>query len=578
MTVASVVDGETYADSTYMNTLVDAINDGATALTNSTAGIFNVLDEAYGAAGDGVTDDTAAIQAAIDAAGAAGGGTVYFPAGRYLITAGAGSGGNRACLTIDASNVTVSGAGQHSVLVFDLSASSDYTSLFLVRNGIPQQWQYASAALLYPIGTVVAAATTITTSTAAHAGNFVAGDWCYIRTGQTVEFVATPAWQPDAEINQVIAVNAGTGVITLRWPTAKPYALEHIDTGGGYTYRSIVGGAGAAQPIGVLNVTDSIVTDVAFHDFAIESTDAPAGLQTAFNLNECANVSAERVSAKIAGSFLIGGNARNVHVRDCTWHQTISSYDYSIGPSTGCTEWLIDGNNGSSTYVSYVHLHEGTAQIKIVNNIFANTYVADPNMVAVSIQARAYDVQIIGNTFRNAGSGYAIYIADACEGGGIIALNRIEGTMTGAIATSSENWVITGNDVPEQEAIHLFAPKIDMPIRVASAKLTYADPTVDIVTMPYAHAVLRVHVYVYQAFNSSGTDLLDVGVSGSPDIYKTDVDVSTTGVKTAGDSWAIAFPFPQQFTVQAAYTAGGGAATTGVAVVTVEYASVAYFG
>lgn len=45
---------------------------------------FDVTD--YGATGDGTTDDTTAINAAIAAANAAGEGTVYFPAGDYKVT------------------------------------------------------------------------------------------------------------------------------------------------------------------------------------------------------------------------------------------------------------------------------------------------------------------------------------------------------------------------------------------------------------------------------------------------------------------------------------------------------------
>ena len=41
--------------------------------------------KAYGAAGDGVTDDATAIQAAVTAADAAGGGVVLFPHGKYLV-------------------------------------------------------------------------------------------------------------------------------------------------------------------------------------------------------------------------------------------------------------------------------------------------------------------------------------------------------------------------------------------------------------------------------------------------------------------------------------------------------------
>ena len=53
------------------------------ALENRDMRILNVRD--YGAVGDGVTDDSAAIQAALDAANAAGGAEVYVPDGVYAL-------------------------------------------------------------------------------------------------------------------------------------------------------------------------------------------------------------------------------------------------------------------------------------------------------------------------------------------------------------------------------------------------------------------------------------------------------------------------------------------------------------
>jgi len=59
--------------------------------SNDTRTVQTKLEESvsvkdFGAVGDGVTDDTAAIQAAIDAVQAAGGGTVYVPKGQYKTT------------------------------------------------------------------------------------------------------------------------------------------------------------------------------------------------------------------------------------------------------------------------------------------------------------------------------------------------------------------------------------------------------------------------------------------------------------------------------------------------------------
>ena len=45
--------------------------------------VYNIMD--YGAKGDGVTDDAAAIQTAIDQCSKSGGGTVLVPAGRTFM-------------------------------------------------------------------------------------------------------------------------------------------------------------------------------------------------------------------------------------------------------------------------------------------------------------------------------------------------------------------------------------------------------------------------------------------------------------------------------------------------------------
>lgn len=64
---------------------------------------FNVM--AYGAAADGTTNDTTAVQAALTAAGTAGGGVVWFPKGTYLMNG----------VTIP-SNVRLRGCGWSSIL------------------------------------------------------------------------------------------------------------------------------------------------------------------------------------------------------------------------------------------------------------------------------------------------------------------------------------------------------------------------------------------------------------------------------------------------------------------------------
>lgn len=91
----------------------------------------SVMD--FGATGDGVTDDTATIQAAVDAVSNAGGGILFFPEGTYLLK------GKNTPISNDSrlvdgvtlkSNVTFQGVGNASVIKVDTNCANGFTGRF----------------------------------------------------------------------------------------------------------------------------------------------------------------------------------------------------------------------------------------------------------------------------------------------------------------------------------------------------------------------------------------------------------------------------------------------------------------
>lgn len=124
--LASVVNGQ-LSDASQLNQLI-ALNTGGQ--------IYDVKN-GYGAVGDGVTDDTAAINSAITAANAAGGGTVYLPPGTYYLGSGPLFNASSAI-----NNIWLRGAGRGATTLKANGALTGGTA-DLIRFVIPTSSAYA---------------------------------------------------------------------------------------------------------------------------------------------------------------------------------------------------------------------------------------------------------------------------------------------------------------------------------------------------------------------------------------------------------------------------------------------------
>ena len=145
-------------------------------------GYVSVTD--YGAVGDGVTDDTASIQAALTAGAKA----IYFPPGTYLVSS---------TLTITASNTLLTGTG--ATIYFTGTGDT-----LLEATGTE-----GSAILLSADGTVEA-----TTLTLASVGGLAVDD--LVRISSTDTFASTSTANYTASEHQYIeSIDTGAGTITL---------------------------------------------------------------------------------------------------------------------------------------------------------------------------------------------------------------------------------------------------------------------------------------------------------------------------------------------------------------------------
>ncbi len=98
--------------------------------------VFNV--KSFGAVGNGVTDDSTAIQAAVTAATAAGGGTIYFPPGNFAVLKPAV---NLGSITLNnVANLTFLGDGYASRIQMVGDAALGTWYMFFIRNATRCTW------------------------------------------------------------------------------------------------------------------------------------------------------------------------------------------------------------------------------------------------------------------------------------------------------------------------------------------------------------------------------------------------------------------------------------------------------
>lgn len=302
------------------NVTVDS-TDPANPVVSSTGGggvFFNVMD--YGAAGDGVADDTAEIQAAINACNAAGGGTVYMPAGTYLVS---DAGGSTALSLKD--GVSLVGAGVSTIIYLANAANSHVIS---VGSGI-DNWSIRDLKI------------------DGNRANQTVGGTHGIRLGGAINGLIDSLWIANV-YHYGIGIQDGTNdnihIRNIRFSGSGGDAID-IKTKG-----SVTGGASASNK-GVF------IDNVWVESFGVDSVITAASPQAALDL---------RGIVMVSNVTVYGVDTNKVGIRfRFGEHSDAGAYPNGVGASqSALANFYIQGNGGNGTGLSiehyYVHVTNGT--------------------------------------------------------------------------------------------------------------------------------------------------------------------------------------------------------------------------
>ena len=297
---------------------------------------------AVGAVGDGVADDGDFMEAALLAAGRFSGlSTIELPTGKTFRTT------REMTLEPGASGITISGGGTWK------SEAPGYGINFS-----PKDDNFPAVG----IQAATAGASTITTTATP---KLIAGDHCFIYTGQVQNF-PTAGYDlgfPNAEMNKVVSVVGN--VITLELPLVKSYVQEYWPDGtkGLGDVTSTTASAFPA-PLAVRKINPAI--DVTLNNITIRHT----GIEGFISGSQFVNLAMSNLTIDCDRSF-----------------NTINSWSGSMSNCTvrvrGANAWWFAIAYGggrvavsdvavTADIMSYCHIHEGAADVSLTDVTITN--------------------------------------------------------------------------------------------------------------------------------------------------------------------------------------------------------------
>lgn len=383
--------------------------------------MYNVKD--YGAIGNGTTDDTAAITAAITAVDSGRGGVVYFPAGVYRVTN---------TITVNKNNVTLRGDGLSSQIDLRISGTTRKDGIAFRKTSAAEVAAPGIEDLFIYAHTNVQAAIAIQNTS-----RFMARNLQLWSATQNAALVAIEVYKGSVAYNTNFRdVFIGDNFdIALRLGQLGSGLLQNVDLRGFYIGNNNVGvyikhvGGFKWEGGEILNCTNSFVVEQS------GLAERVGGLQISkvfFDTPDNLNVAIRVLSGTT-------GDIHHVTFTDCSfnWNQNANEASVVLNNDSnepralrnikfiGC-EFSI--NKGSSMYIRNAH------HVDLIGNHFVNSGQVGQERTQVLLDGNSNGIKFnggyFGNSPENSRSNYGISKSDSVKNVRIIGVEFVGHTAS----------------------------------------------------------------------------------------------------------------------------------------------------